>query len=66
MACSPLKILIINCQSVLAKKPSFLNLINENNLNFIVGTEFWLSPNVHSSEIFPPTYTTFRRDKGDS
>ena len=56
--CLPLKLLIINCLSVLAKKPSFLNLINENNPDFIVGTGSWHSPNVNSSEIFPPTYTT--------
>ena len=41
MVCSPLKLLIINCQSILAKKPSFLNLINDNNPDFIVGTKSW-------------------------
>ena len=66
MVFSPLKLLIINCQSILAKRPSFLNLINNNNPDFIVGTESWLSPNVHSSEIFPPTYTAFRHNRGDS
>ena len=66
MVCSPLKLLIINCQSILAKESSFLNLINNNNSDFLFGTESWLSPNVHSGEIFPPTYTAFRCDRGDS
>ena len=62
---SPLKLLILNCQSVLAKKPSFLNLINENDPDLIAGTESWLSETVHNNEIFPSTYFVYRRDRAD-
>ena len=43
-------------------------MINDHNPDFIAGTEswLWLSPNIYSSEIFPPTFTTFRRDRDDS
>ena len=41
-------------------------MINDQNPDFIAGTESWLSPNIYSSEIFPPTFTTFRRDRNDS
>ena len=65
-SCSPLKLLVINCQSLHVKKPSFLNLIIENNPDFIVSTESWLSPKIHSSKIFPSTHTIFRWDRADS
>ena len=33
--------------------------------NFIIGTETWLKPDIHSSEIFPPRYHILRRDRPD-
>ena len=63
---SPLKLIIVNCQSLIAKKASFSCMINEHNPDFIAGTESWLSPNIHNSEIFPPTYNSFRRDRDDN
>ena len=51
--------------SIIAKKPSFFNLINEHNPDFIVGTESWLSHSIHNNEIFPLTYWIYRHDRAD-
>ena len=61
----PFRLLILNCQSIIAKKPSFLNLINEHNPDFIAGTESWLSDSIHNNEIFPSTYSIYRHDRAD-
>jgi len=37
-------------------------MINEYNPDFIAGTESWLSPNIYSSEIFPPTSLSDRTE----
>ena len=39
-----LSILVLNCQSVVAKKESFLNLISSYSPDIIVGSESWLKP----------------------
>ena len=57
---SSLKLLILNCQSIVAKKPSFPNIINENNPDFIAGTESWLLETIHNNKIFPSTHTISR------
>ena len=58
-----LKIIVVNCQSVQAKKCSLVSLTNQ---YIIVGTEFWLTPAVNSSEIFPSNYNIYRQDHPDS
>ena len=60
-----LKIIIVNCQSVQAKKCSFLLLIDQYIPDIIVGTESWLTPAINSSEIFPSNYNIYRRDRPD-
>ena len=61
----PFRLLILNCQSIIAKKPNFLNLINEHKPDFIAGTESWLSDSIHNNEIFPSTYSIYRYDRAD-
>ena len=56
---------MINFQSVLAKRAESTNLIHEKQPNIIFGSETWLSPNINSSEFFPPGYTLFRKDRSD-
>ena len=58
---SPLKVIIINCQSVTGKKALLDSLIYD----VIVGTESWLNPSVKSSEIFAPQFEAFRQDRSD-
>jgi len=40
------KLIIVNFQSLLAKKTSFLHMINEHNPDSIAGTGSWLSPHL--------------------
>ena len=42
----PLSALILNCQSLVAKKESFLNLLDLHNPDIVFGSESWLKPNI--------------------
>ena len=55
----------VNCQSLLAKKESFLNLLDTYIPDTVFGTESWLNPDVLSSEVFPEGYSVYRTDRGD-
>ena len=59
-----IKILNINCQSIVNKKDQLHSVIDTENPDIIVGTESWLSPSIYDSEIFPPSlgYSVYRRD----
>ena len=57
--------LTVNCQSLLAKKESFFNLLDTYNPDIIFGTESWLKPDLLSSEVFPAGYSVYRRDRSD-
>ena len=61
----PLKLFVINFQSVMAKRASFLNLIHGHHPDIIFGTETWLSPEINTTEFLPTGYTLFRRDRSD-
>ena len=65
MYISDLKIAILNCQSILAKRASFLNFIDTNKPDIVIGSESWLKPSINNSEIFPPTYNIYRHDRSD-
>ena len=60
-----IKILNINCQSVVNKKDHLQTVIDSENPDIIVGTESWLSPSIYDGEIFPPSlgYSVYRRDR---
>ena len=55
----------LNCQSLRAKKESFLNLINTHCPDIIFGSESWLKDTIYSSEVFPNDYTVYRQDRPD-
>ena len=59
---TPLKLFVINFQSMLAKRAE---LIHEQQPDVIFGTETWLSPNINSTEFFPTGYSLFRKDQSD-
>jgi hypothetical protein len=44
------------------KKAEILNIIDHYNPNIIIGTETWLNSNIHSSELFSPSYSVYRKD----
>ena len=62
---NPLKVIVVNCQSVQAKKSSLVSLVSQYTPDIIVGTESWLTPAVNSSEIFPSNYNIYRHDRPD-
>ena len=61
----PLTALILNCQSLTAKKESFQNIICTHSPDVIFGTESWLKSTVKNSEVFPNGYVIYRQDRCD-
>ena len=58
-----LRILNINFQSLRPKKIELWNLLESTNADIILGTETFLRPDIHNSEIFPPHFNVYRRDR---
>ena len=60
-----LKVLNINCQSIVNKKAEFQIIIDNHKPDIVVGTESWLNKTHLSSEVFPNSlgYTPFRQDR---
>ena len=58
-----LTILNVNCQRVKSKVPHFLNLIESTEPDIILGTESWLSSDIHDSECFRSGYSVYRKDR---
>jgi hypothetical protein len=55
----------MNCQSILNKIPEFHTFTETCQSDIIVGREYWLTPSVKSSEVFPDDYITHRKDRQD-
>ena len=60
-----MKIVVVNFQSAKNKKEEIGNMIDSCNPDVIIGTETWLNENIHSTELFPPSYTVIRKDRSD-
>ena len=60
-----LRIVAINFQSACAKKEELWCLIDAARSDVIVGSETWLKPDISDSEIFPPGYHVYRKDRAD-
>ena len=58
----PITVAVMNCQSIKNKKAVFNVFIDEHQPNKIIGSESWISPAVHSSELFPANYNVYRKD----
>jgi len=60
-----MRILLINCQSIKApaKKAQLENMISSTQAGIVIGTESWLNNNINSSEVFPPNFKAYRRDR---
>lgn len=66
--CKPvneLKLLIMNTQSLKSKKESVWNVIDDESPDIIAFSETWLNNNIHNSEIMPPIYECYRKDRKD-
>ena len=53
----------MNCRSIKNKVPDLAAVIDEYNPDIIFGTESWLNADIPNNEIFPNTYTIFRKDR---
>ena len=60
---TPLKVGVINCRSIVNKKAEMLNFVKATQADVIIGTESWLSKDIKDSEICPPGYNIFRKDR---
>ena len=56
---------IANINSIKGKKPRFYVFLDSHSPDIVVGTESWLTPDIHDSDLFPPDlgYTIYRRDR---
>lgn len=55
--------LVVNCQSLKNKGPCFAAAVDYIKPDLILGTESWLDGSVKDSELFPPGYNVYRKDR---
>jgi len=59
-----LKIICLNCQSIIGKKV-FWELLDNGSTDIVVACETWLDKTVANNEIIPPDYKLYHRDRDD-
>ena len=61
----PLRVVVLNCPSIKSSgKPAQPRImITSLQADFIIGSESWLNPTIKSSEIFPDSFSCYRRDR---
>ena len=57
--------MLINIQSVISKKESFWQLLDQYNPDIIFGCETWLNQSVYDNEVLPPSYKLHCNDHTD-
>ena len=62
----PMRIVVVNCQSVQGKKPLIENLSDATGADVIIGTESWLKNDINSNEVFPDGFVAYRKDRHKS
>ncbi len=58
-----LRAIVVNFQSIKNKAPEVQVLVDNTDPDIIIGTETWLHAGVHSSEVIPRNYSTYRNDR---
>jgi hypothetical protein len=53
----------VNCQSIKNKKHQIQNPAYSTKPDVIIATETWLDPTITNSQIFPPNYNIYRKDR---
>ena len=61
----PLRILIMNCQSMKNKKAKLHTIIDSAKPDIILGNESWLTPDIKSSQIFPDSFDAVQKDRAN-
>ena len=59
----PLRIINVNCQSLVNKRETFYNLLDSSRPDIVIATETWLKSEVGDSEFFSDNYNVYRRDR---
>lgn len=59
----PLRVVVLNCQSVVNKKASLAQMMDRTKPDIVIGTESWLKTKHNNAEIFPDNFTIFRQDR---
>ena len=63
----PLRILIMNCQSIKNKKAEIHVVIDSAKPDIILGNESWLTPKIKTSEVVTDSFYAIRKDRvGDA
>jgi hypothetical protein len=57
------KVAVLNCNSLLGKVTEFQTFLSNTDPDIVLGTESWLKPEISNSEVFPPEYSVFRKDR---
>ncbi len=58
-----LRVLTVNCRSLLSNSSELKACINYTKPNIVCGTESWLRPDIKSSEVFHEDYVVYRKDR---
>ena len=58
-----LKILVLNCQSIVRKWHKLSNIVEIYQPDAVIGVESWLRSDVCDSEVFPKNFKIYRRDR---
>ena len=59
----PLRILVMNFQSIKSKKAELHTIIDSAKPDIILGNESWLTPDIKNSEIYPDSFDAFQKDR---
>ena len=54
---------VVNCRSVKNKRAEVEHIFQD--ADVVIGTESWLTEDISDSEVFPPGYKIYRRDRSD-
>jgi len=65
MQSESLKIICLNCQSIIDKKEVFWELLDNGLPDIVVACETWFDKTVANNEIIPPDYKLYHRDRDD-
>ena len=65
MSSNNLKILSLNCQSVISKKEVFWELLDNYSPDVVVACETWLNQSIANNEFISPNYKMYRLDRND-
>ncbi|VDI49506.1 Hypothetical predicted protein [Mytilus galloprovincialis] len=59
----PIKMLIVNRQSIKSKQELIKNLVESIKPDIVLGTETWIDSSVKDNQIFPPNYNIYRNHR---